>query len=60
MNQAPAVPASPGASNQVVDNLWTIFAHNINSGACSYIEMPINLKAVLGEEGLTIIALCFR
>ena len=56
---APAV-AQPGAPNQVVENIWTIFAHNINSGACSYIEMPLNLKAVLGDEGVTIIALRFR
>ena len=49
-----------GASAQVVDNVWTIFAHNINSGACSYIEIPMTLKSVLGEKGLETITLCFR
>ena len=50
----------PGVTSQAVDNIWTIFAHNLNSGASSYIEMPINLKSVLGDKGLDIIASRFR
>ncbi len=62
MNAAPAPMAQgqQGASTQVTDNLWTIFAHNINSGACSYIEMPITLGSVLGTKGLETIAVRFR
>ena len=59
MNIAPAAN-HPGVPAQVLDNVWTIFAHNINSRATSYIEMPMNLGTVLTGKGLEIIAFRFR
>lgn len=44
------------ANNLMVDTIWQIYNQNINSGACQHIEMPMNLKSVVGEKGLEIIA----
>ncbi|KAL6713548.1 hypothetical protein ACLMJK_009013 [Lecanora helva] len=60
VNQAPATLVPATTTFQLIENLWIVFAHQINSGACSYIEMPINIKAVLRDEGLMMIANRFR
>ena len=62
MNAAPALAAhgQTPTAQQMVDNFWTVFAHNVNSGATSFIEMPITLKSTLQDKGLEILALRFR
>ncbi len=57
---APIAQPQPNANNGTLETVWQIYAQNLNSGACSYIEMPFNLKAVFGKRGLEIIAFRFR
>lgn len=57
---APVTQLQPPAINHTLETVWQIYAQNLNSGACSYIEMPFNLKAVFGAKGLEIIAFRFR
>jgi len=44
----------------LTDILWQAFSRNLNSGACTVIEMPIHLKTVIGSKGVDAMAARFR
>ena len=60
MNAAPVTMAQQAPTTttvaQVINAFWQVYAHNINAGASHRIELPINLKNVIGDGGIAIIA----
>lgn len=57
---APTAQPQAAANINTLETVWQIFAQNLNSGTCSYIEMPFHLKAVFGKKGLEVMAFRFR
>ena len=45
---------------QVVDAFWVLYSGHLNSGAWDKVEMPINIKFVIGQKGIDILAARFR
>lgn len=62
MNAAPATMAQPAPTTvpQVINAFWQVHAQNINSGGSISIEVPITLKNIIGDNGITIIATRLR
>lgn len=62
MNTAQATMAQtqPTTVAQVIDVFWQVYAQNLNSGASDRIEVPINLKNVIGDRGVAILATRLR
>ncbi|MCJ1396772.1 hypothetical protein MMC18_009664 [Xylographa bjoerkii] len=58
---ATATGVQPGTSvPQVIDNLWRWVSNQINTGHVNNIRIPINFKAVIGQQGLEVLANRFR
>ena len=51
--QQPTIP-------QIINIFWHAYSQNINSGAWTQIEVPIAVRSLISDEGISVIATRFR